>query len=135
VNRTYRYPPMLRVPGLFGSMLAGGILLGSVIAEIEAADPIDFVLHLLGAIAGAVIVWLGLEFGMRQIAITPDGITTRLMRERRVTWSDVRVAPNGWLGTLVIIPKRGSPIVIWPYLQGFPALLDTLTEQQARGAR
>ena len=32
MSRTYRYPPALRTLGLFGSMLAGGILLGSVLA-------------------------------------------------------------------------------------------------------
>ena len=135
MNRIYRYPPALRVLSLFGAILAGGILLGSVIAEIEAADPLDFVLHLLGALVGAAMVWLGLEFGMRWIAVTPDGIVTRLVRERRIAWSDMRVVRNGWLGTLVIMLHHGSPIVIWPYLQDFAALLDALSEPHTRGAR
>lgn len=128
MNRVYAYPPALRVLGLFGSMLAGGILLGSVVAEIEAADPFDFVLHLLGAIAGAAIVWLGLEFGARRIAVSANGISTRLLRERAMAWTDVRVACGGLFGALTLVPKRGAPIVIWPFMDDFNVLVDALSE-------
>ena len=126
MNRAYRYPPALRVLGLFGSMLAGGILLGSLLAEIEAADVPDLILHGLGILVAAMILWLGLEFGMRRVALTPGGIATRLLRERVFTWRDVRGVRNGFFGILVITPKRGLPIVVWPFLEDFGALIDAL---------
>ena len=84
MNHTYRYPPVLRAPALFVSLLAGGILLGSVIAEIEAADVPDAILHGAGMVAGIAMLWLGLEFGMRRITPTREGISTRLLRERTI---------------------------------------------------
>ena len=126
VNRAYRYPPALRVVGLFVSLLAGSMLLGSVIAEIEAADPLDFVVHLFGALVGAAIVWLGLEFGLRRIAPTTDGIVTRLLHERIIAWREVRLVREGPLGTLLIITTRRHLIVVWPYLEDFGALIEAL---------
>lgn len=126
MNRVYRYPAALRATGLFGSMLAGGILLGSVLAEIEAAHGADFMLHLFGAIVGAAILWPGLEFGLRRIDIGPEGVTTRLFGERKLGREDVRDVRDGPLSTLIIAPKRGLPIVIWPYLENFGALIDAL---------
>ena len=121
--RVYRYPPALRVLGLFGSMLAGAILLGAALAEIEAADRLDFVLHVIGGLAGAAIGWLGLEFGLRRIALTPEGIATGLARPRLLRCGEVRDMRAGPLGTLLIVSKPHSLIVIWPCLQGFDALL------------
>jgi hypothetical protein len=132
MNRTYRYPPALRVLGLFGSMLAGGILLGSLLAEIEAADPVDFALHVLGAMVSVIIIWLGVEFGTRRITPMQEGISTRLLRERRIRWGDARIVPNGLFGALTIAPKRGAPILVWPYLQDFDVLIEILSESQTR---
>ena len=124
--RVYRYPPALRVVGLFGSMLAGAILLGATLAEIEAADPLDLALHAIGGLVGAAIAWLGLELGLRRIALTPEGIATRLARERVLSWEDVRDARDGPFGALLIVSKRHSLIVIWPFLEEFGELRDAL---------
>lgn len=126
MNRTYRYPPVLRAPALFVSLLAGGILLGSVIAEIEAADVPDAILHGAGMVAGIAMLWLGLEFGMRRITPTREGISTRLLRERTIPWREVRDVRDGPFGVLIIQQKRGLPIVIWPYLEDFSALLEAV---------
>jgi len=127
VNRTYHYPATLRALALFTSLLAGGILLGSVIAEIEAADVPDAILHGVGAVAGLGILWLGLEFGMRRITPTREGISTRLLRERTIPWREVRDVRDGPFGVLIIQPKRGLPIVVWPYLEDFSALIEAVT--------
>ncbi|HET7091547.1 MAG TPA: hypothetical protein VFL17_23190 [Anaerolineae bacterium] len=127
MNHTYRYPPVLRAPALFVSLLAGGILLGSVIAEIEAADVPDAILHGAGMVAGIAMLWLGLEFGMRRITPTREDISTRLLRERTIPWREVRDVRDGPFGVLIIQPKRGLPIVIWPYLEDFSALLEAVT--------
>ena len=124
--RVYRYPPALRVVGLFGSMLAGAIVLGATLAEIEAADPLDLVLHVIGGLVGAAIAWLGLELGLRRIALTPEGIATRLVRWEEVR--DVRDVRAGPLGTLLIVSKRRSLIVVWPFLEEFGELRDALLE-------
>jgi len=134
MNRTYRYPAALRGLGLFGSMLAGGILLGSVLAEIEAADVPDLILHGIGVIVGAVILWLGIEFGTRRITLTQDGISTRLLRERAIVWSEVRDARSGLFGTLIVLPKRGLPIIIWPFLDDFDALIDAIDARRIEQA-
>jgi hypothetical protein len=131
MSRTYRYPPALRTLGLFGSMLAGGILLGSVLAEIEAADVPDLFLHGLGVIVGMAILWLGLEFGMRRITLAPDSISARLLRERVIAWNDVREVRSGLFGTLVISLRRGAPIVVWPFIEDFSALLDATDAARA----
>ena len=131
MSRTYRYPPALRVLGLFGSMLAGGILLGSVLAEIEAADAPDLILHGLGLIVGAAILWLGLEFGMRRITLAPDSISARLLHERVIAWDDVRDVRNGLFGALVISLRRGAPIVVWPFVEDFRSLLDAIDAARA----
>ena len=134
MNRTYRYPATLRGLGLFGSMLAGGILLGSVLAEIEAADMLDLILHGIGVIVGAVILWLGIEFGTRRITLTPIGISARLLRERTIAWADVRDVRDGPFGTLIVLPKHGLPIVIWPFLEEFNALLDAINMRRIEQA-
>jgi hypothetical protein len=126
MGRTYQYSPSLRVLGLFGAMLAGGILLGSVLAEIEAADVPDLILHGLGVIVGALILWQGVEFGTRRITPTPDGLSTRLLRQRSIGWDGVRGVRDGPFGMLIIRLKRGLPIVVWPFIEDFSALADTL---------
>jgi hypothetical protein len=135
MKRVYRYPATLRVLALFGSMLAGGILLGSALAEIEAADVADAVLHGIGVIAGMVILWLGLEFGTRRIALTADGIATRLVRERRIAWSNVRAARHGPFGTLIVTWRGGLPVVVWPFLEDFGALVDAIKARRTERAR
>ncbi|HEY4688925.1 MAG TPA: hypothetical protein VIK33_06415 [Anaerolineae bacterium] len=126
MNRAYRYPATLRVLGLFGSLLAGSILLGSVLAEVEAADPIDFVLHLLGAVVSAAILWLGLEFGARRITLTAEGIRARLIGERLIAWGDLHRVRDGPFGTWIVLPKHGLPIVIWPFLEDFGTLVESV---------
>ena len=126
-ERTYRYPPVLRAPALLVSVLAGGALLGSAVAEIEAADVPDAILHGVGMLVGIAILWLGLEFGMRRVTPAREGISTRLLRERMITWREVRAVHDGPLGTLIARPKHGLPIVIWPYLEDFDAFRQAVT--------
>ena len=106
MNHTFGYPATLRVLGLFGSMLAGGILLGSVLAEIEPASVPDLILHGIGVIVGVAILWLGLEFGTRQITLTPNGILTRLVRERTIAWNEVRDSRDGPFGTVYNLTRK-----------------------------
>ncbi len=134
MRRVYRYPAALRVLALFGSMLAGGILIGSALAEIEAADAPDAILHGIGVVAGVVIVWLGLEFGTRRITLTPAGISTRLLRERTIAWSDVRDVRHGPFGTLIVAWRGGLPIVVWPFLEDFGALVDAIRARRTERA-
>lgn len=119
-------------------MLAGGILIGSVLAEIESADAPDLILHGIGVIAGAVLLWLGLELGRRQIRLTPDGISTRLLGERTIAWSAVREVRQGPFGTRMVVSRRGAPIVLWPFMEGFAALvaaIDTRPTERAGGTK
>jgi len=53
-------------------------------------------------------------------------MTTRLLRERKIAWGDLRDARDGPFGTRIIRLKRGLPIVIWPYLEDFHALNDAV---------
>jgi hypothetical protein len=135
MNRTYRYPATLRVPALFASLLAGGILIGSLLAEIEAADALDFVLHMLALIVSGAIVWLGVELGMRRITLTGDGLTTHALSERKIAWSDVREVREGLFGTLIVVFRRGGPIVVWPFLEDFGLLLEALSTLLVRPDR
>jgi hypothetical protein len=126
VNRTYHYSPLLRVLSLFGALLAGGILLGSLVAEIEAADLPDLIVHALGLIVSAFMLWLALEFGMRRFTPREDGLHTRLLGEKMIMWNDVSEWREGPLHTRIIIPQR---IVVWPFLEDFDSLDDVIQDR------
>jgi len=64
---------------------------------------------------------------MRRITLTADGIVARLLRERTIPWRKVRLVRDGPFGVLIIRANRGLPIVIWPYLEDFNALLEAVT--------
>ena len=63
-NRTFRYPVLYRVVALFSVLLFGFIVLGSVIAEVEAIrnDRADAVLHVVGFVSGIAADPLGPGF-------------------------------------------------------------------------
>jgi hypothetical protein len=131
-NKTFRYPALYRVVALFSVLLFGFIVLGSVIAEVEAIknDQADAVLHLVGFITGILIMIWGLDFATRSIAAAPDGLHVRwLLRRSVVPWADVL----GWrylpLSLIRIRVRKGPGIFVWPLLENY---LDLLAEIDAR---
>src|SRR5512137_2412736 len=91
-NKTFRYPVLYRVVALFSVLLFGFIVLGSVIAEVEAikSDPADAVLHIVGFVSGVLLIIWGLDFATRSISTAPDGLQVRwLLRRSVVPWPDV----------------------------------------------
>lgn len=128
MNHVYKYSPVLRVLSLFIGMLSGGILLGSVVAEIEAADVPDLILHGIGVIVGLLILWFTVEFGTRRLTPTPEGLKTRLFNEKTIVWSDIREVRDGLFDTMIIVPLRGAWIVVWPFVEDFNQLGDAMAE-------
>ncbi len=133
-DMTYRYPAAYRVQALFGSLLVGLVLLGSVIAEVEAikGDRIDLVLHVVGFGIGAVILLLGLDIGTRAITITPDGLVVKWLRPSFVAWSAIvnwRYLP---LSLIHIRLRHGPGLFVWPILERYMELLSAIDEH--RGA-
>jgi len=126
VNRTYHYSPLLRVLALFDGLLAGGILLGSLVAEIEAADLPDLIIHALGLIVSAFMLWLALEFGMRRFTPSEEGLHTRLLGERMIAWKDIQDWRAGLFHTRIIVPRR---IVVWPFLEDFESLSKVIEDR------
>lgn len=128
-NKTFRYPVLYRVVALFSVLLFGFIVLGSVLAEVEAIknNGADAVLHIVGFISGiALIVW-GLDFATRSITIAPDGLRVRwLLRRSVVPWPDVL----GWrylaLSLIRIRVRRGLGIFVWPLLENYTDLLNEI---------
>ena len=128
---TYRYPMVYRVQALFGALLAGLILLGSAIAEIEAADLLDAtVLHVFGLVFGATILILGLDFGTRAITIEPDGLRTRWVRASFISWRDIGEVRWLPLGLIHVRLRRGPGLFIWPILERYSELLAAIEEHR-----
>ncbi|MFN8597641.1 MAG: hypothetical protein U0559_15840 [Anaerolineae bacterium] len=132
---TYRYPVAYRVQALFGSLLVGLVLIGSVIAEVEAIQNsrIDAVLHIVGFVFGAAILLLGLDFGTRSITTTDRGLQVRWVRQSFVTWSDV----IGWrylpLSLIHIRLKHGPGLYVWPILERYSELLSEIDQHTSTG--
>jgi len=128
-SRTFRYPALYRVVALFSVLLFGFIVLGSVIAEIEAIknDRADAVLHLVGFVGGILLIIWGLDFATRSITAAPDGLYVRwLLRRSLVPWPDVldwRYLP---LSLIRIRVRRGPGIFVWPLLEDYTELLDEI---------
>lgn len=131
-NKTFRYPVLYRVVALFSVLLFGFIVLGSVIAEIEAIknDRVDAVLHVVGFVSGILLILWGLDFATRSITVAPAGLHVRwLLRRSVVPWPDVldwRYLP---LSLIRIRVRTGPGIFVWPLLENY---LDLLNEIDAR---
>ena len=127
--RTFRYPILYRVAALFSVLLFGFIVLGSVIAEVEAIknDQADAVLHVVGFVSGSLLIIWGLDFATRSITAAPDGLRVRwLLRRSVVPWPDVL----GWrylpLSLIRIRVRRGPGIFVWPLLENYTDLLNEI---------
>ena len=132
-NRTFRYPILYRVVALFSVLLLGFIVLGSVIAEVEAIrnNWADAVLHVVGFVSGILVIIWGLDFGTRAITLTPDGLHVRwLLRRSVVPWADV----FGWrylpLSLIRIRVRKGPGIFVWPLLENYTDLLNEIDAHQ-----
>jgi hypothetical protein len=128
-NRTFRYPVLYRVVALFSVLLFGFIVLGSVIAEVEAIrnDAADALLHVSGFISGILLIIWGLDFATRSISTAPDGLRVRwLLRRSVVPWPDVL----GWrylpLSLIRIRLRKGPGIFVWPLLENYTDLLNEI---------
>ena len=125
---TYRYPPAYRVMALLGTLLFGLILLGSVIAEVEAIknSRADAVLHVIGFVVGLAMVLVGLDFAMCAIKPTSEGLHVRGLRKLFVPWTNVA----GWrylpLSLIHIRLRRGPGLFVWPLLEHYTDLLNEI---------
>lgn len=130
----YRYPAAYRVQALFGALLFGLIVIGSVIAEVEAIrnSRLDAVLHIFGFVFGSLILLLGLDIGTRAITVTAQGVQTRWLRTSSVAWSDV----IGWrylpLSLIHIRLRHGPGWFVWPILERYSDLLATIDDKVTR---
>lgn len=128
-NRIFRYPVLYRVVALFSVLLFGFIVLGSVIAEVEAIknDRVDAALHVVGFVSGILLILWGLDFATRSIMMTPAGLHVRwVLRRSVVPWPDVL----GWrylpLSLIRIRVRRGPGIFVWPLLENYTELLSEI---------
>jgi len=125
---TYRYPAAYRVQALFGALLFGLIVIGSVIAEVEAIrnSRLDAALHIIGFVAGSVVLLLGVDIGTRTVTVADQGLQTKWLRTSSVPWSDVM----GWrylpLSLIHIRLRYGPGWFIWPILEHYSDLLATI---------
>ncbi len=128
-EKTFRYPALYRAVALFGALLFGLILLGSVIAEVEAIrnSRIDAVLHVVGFVSGVLLLLLGVDFATRSITLTPDGLHVRwLLRRSFIPWSDV-AGWNYWPLNLIHLRFKGRRgVVVWPLLENYLELLEAI---------
>jgi hypothetical protein len=128
-EKTFRYPALYRVVALFGALLFGFILLGSVIAEVEAIknSRIDAVLHVFGFVSGTLLLVVGIDFATRSITVTPDGLQVRwLLRRSVIPWRDVL----GWnylpLSIIHLRFRHGRGVYVWPLLEEYLDLLSAI---------
>ena len=130
----YRYPAAYRVQALFGALLFGLIVIGSVIAEVEAIQNsrLDAVLHVVGFVSGSFILLLGLDIGTRTVTVTAQGLQTKWLRASSVPWSDV----IGWrylpLSLIHIRLRHGPGWFVWPILERYSDLLATIDGRLTR---
>jgi hypothetical protein len=127
--KTFRYPALYRVVALFGALLFGLILLGSVIAEVEAIQDsrIDAVLHVFGFFSGVLMLVVGVDFATRSITVTPAGLQVRwLLRRSVIPWPDVL----GWnylpLSLIHLRFRHGRGVYVWPLLEDYLDLLSAI---------
>ena len=128
-NKTFRYPILYRAIALFSVLLFGFIVLGSVIAEVEAIqnNRADAVLHVVGFVSGLSLIAWGLDFATRSITIAPDGLHVRwLLHRSLVLWPDVlswRYLP---LSLIRIRLRQGPGLFVWPLLENYTDLLNEI---------
>ncbi len=128
-EKTFRYPALYRVVALFGALLFGFILLGSVIAEVEAIknSRIDAVLHVIGFISGMLLLVMGIDFATRSITVTPDGLRVRwLLRRSVIPWSDVLSWNYLPLSLIHLRFRHGRGVYVWPLLEDYLDLLSAI---------
>jgi hypothetical protein len=134
IPATYRYPAAYRVQALFGALLFGLIVIGSVLAEVEAIQNsrLDAVLHIVGFVFGSLVLLLGLDIGTRTVTTTEQGIQMKWLRASSVPWSDVM----GWrylpLSVIHIRLRQGRGWFVWPILERYIDLLATIDEKTDR---
>jgi hypothetical protein len=126
---TFRYPALYRVVALFGALLFGLILLGSVIAEVEAIknSRIDAVLHVFGFISGMLLLLVGIDFATRSITVTPGGLHMRwLLRRSFIAWPDVLSWNYLPLSLIHLKFRHGRGVYVWPILEDYLDLLSAI---------
>jgi hypothetical protein len=134
---TYRYPAAYRVQALFGALLFGLIVIGSVIAEVEAIrnSRLDAALHIIGFVSGSLVLFLGIDIGTRTVTVTDQGLQTKWLRASGVPWSDVL----GWrylpLSLIHIRLRHGPGWFVWPILEHYSDLLATIDAKIDRVTR
>jgi uncharacterized membrane protein required for colicin V production len=132
---TYRYPAAYRVQALFGALLFGLIIIGSVIAEVEAIQNsrLDAVLHVVGFVFGSAVLMLGLDIGTRTFTTTEQGLDVKWLRRSSVPWSEV----VGWrylpLSLIHVRLTLGPGWYVWPILERYTDLLATIDAKTDRG--
>jgi hypothetical protein len=133
-HKTFRYPILYRVVALFSVLLFGFIILGSVIAEVEAIQNsrIDALLHVVGFVSGLLVILWGLDFATRSITTAPDGLhVSWLLHRSVVAWPDVlswRYLP---LSLIRIRVRKGPGIFVWPLLENYTDLLNEIDAQRS----
>lgn len=128
-EKTFRYPALYRVVALLGALLFGFILLGSVIAEVEAIknSRIDAVLHVFGFISGVLLLVVGIDFATRSITVAPDGLQVRWLLHRSVIpWSDVLSWNYLPLSLIHLRFRHGRGVYVWPLLEDYLDLLNAI---------
>jgi hypothetical protein len=126
----YRYPVVYRIQALFGALLAGMIVLGSVLSGLEAVNLPDVLLHAFGCIVGAIILMLGLDFGTRAIQIAPTGLHTRWLWKSFIAWPQILDWSYRPLGLVHIRLRRGPGMFIWPLMEGYSEILAAIDAHQ-----
>lgn len=132
-NKTYHYPALYRVAALFSTWLLGLIVVGSVIAEVEAIknSRADAVLHLVGFVTGILLIFWGLDFATRSITTAPEGLHVRwLLRRSWVPWPDVlewRYLP---LSLIHLRFRQGRGLYLWPLMEDYLELLNEIDTQR-----
>lgn len=128
-ERTFRYPAAYRVVALFSALLCGFILLGSVLAEVEAIQNsrVDALLHVIGFITGAALLLVGIDFASRSFTPASDGLHVRwLLRRSVVPWPEVL----GWrylpLSLIHLQFRRRPGVYVWPLLEDYLDLLSAI---------
>ncbi len=129
----HRYPAIYRLQALFGALLFGFVVLGSVLAEVEAISNsrLDAILHVVGFTVGLVVILLGLDFATRSLTAAPEGLHIKWALHRSVVpWSDVL----GWrylpLNLIHVRLRRGPGVYIWPLLERYSELLGEIDDRR-----
>jgi hypothetical protein len=117
---------------MFGALLAGIILMGSVFAEIESANLPDAFLHAFGFGVSSIILIVGLDFGTRVIEIKDAGLHTRWLRKSFCAWSQVLDWSYRPFGLIHIRLQRGLGWYIWPLMEGYGEILAAIDEHREK---